>query len=105
MTTYTDMIMKMDNLNYRGKMGNPIKRVNSAYKMMVNGMAIHTEYTNNNKRGIDACMWALKRQQERFVRLNDMEDKYAQEEYKERFADCTIVVIDRDGKETIITVM
>lgn len=48
MTTYTDLIRRMDNPRYVGKMDKPIKRVNKVYDLFIDGSFIKTEYHKDN---------------------------------------------------------
>ena len=48
MTTYTDLIRKMDNPRYVGKMDKPIKRVNKVYDLYIDGSWIKTDYHKSN---------------------------------------------------------
>ena len=48
MTTYTDLIRKMDNPRYVGKIDKPVKRVNKVYDLFIDGSYIKTEYHKNN---------------------------------------------------------
>lgn len=50
MTTYSDLIRKMDNPRYIGKIDKPIKRVNKVYDLFIDGSYIKTEYHKNNDR-------------------------------------------------------
>lgn len=50
MTTYTDLIRKMDNPRYVGKIDKPIKRVNKVYDLFIDGSYVKTEYHKNNDR-------------------------------------------------------
>lgn len=50
MTTYTDLIQKMDNPRYVGKINKPVKRVNKVYDLFIDGSYVKTEYHKSNDR-------------------------------------------------------
>lgn len=95
MTTYTDLIQKMDNRRYIGKINQPIKRVNVVYELMINGSVRHTEYTNNPRTAqrVMADRLALLKRKAQRLGLDG-------EDLREAFADVKVRITDRDGKVT-----
>lgn len=98
MTTWTDMIQKLDNPRYVGKVNRPVKRVNKVYKLYVGGQLIHTEYHTVDRIAMERMHWHYDRQVEKVKR-------YGMDEESERFylADPFVEITDRDGKVTKVT--
>ena len=90
MTTYTDLIRKMDNPRYVGKIDKPIKRVNKVYDLFIDGSYIKTEYHKDNDRiAIARLMDHARHYNDRKIRLGG-----------EPMQIVKIRITDRDGKVT-----
>lgn len=90
MTTYTDLIRKMDNPRYVGKIDKPIKRVNKVYDLFIDGSYVKTEYHKDNDRIAIARLIEHVRDYDRRMK------RYGCEPAKV----VKIRITDRDGKVT-----
>lgn len=96
MTTWTDMIQRLDNPRYVGKVNKPIKRVNNVYKLIVGGQTIHTEYHT-----VDRI--AMERISEKYrLYIRKIERYYLDDEAEqELLAYPHVEITDRDGKISV----
>lgn len=96
-TTYSAMIANLDNINYVGKVHKVERRVNATYELIINGLVVHTEYTNNEKVALKACYSKFTTIKNRVARLSDNDP-----EELARFIGSYIRKTDRDGVVTTI---
>ena len=96
-TTYSEMIANLDNINYVGKAHKVERRVNATYELVINGLVVHTEYTNNEKVALNACRSKFVTIKKRAARLSDNDP-----EELARFIGSYIRKTDRDGVVTTI---
>lgn len=91
-TTYSDMIAKLDNINYVGKAHKTERRINSVYELVINNSVQHTEYSNNESAALRACRYRYSIIARRIERL--AEDDFTAFDY---LKGAYIRKTDRDG--------